>query len=85
MQYLLTEEEYAKLVEAAKVLKVRNKMALQAFCTRVANEMPVDWGWTPGDPKKPWGCILTSEEGRWYCDSCPSQDLCPHEGKKWSK
>ena len=46
---------------------------------------PVDWGWTKGDPKKPWGCILSKPDGGWYCDSCPEQDVCPCTGKAWSK
>lgn len=84
MQYLLTEAEYEKLVGEAKKIKAKAEATLQTFCTRVANEMPVDWGWTAGAPKKPWGCILTTK-AEWYCDSCPAQEICPHEGKEWSK
>jgi len=57
------------------------KKILQDLCTRVANNEPVKEGWYKG---KPWGCILT-EEGEWYCDDCPVQDICPHDYKEWSQ
>lgn len=83
MQYLLTETEYEALVAEAKKVKASRTTTLQTFCTRVANELPVDWGWTEGAPKKPWGCILTNQD--WYCDECPAQDVCPYTAKRWSK
>lgn len=84
MKYLLDEDEYQALVKAAEGAKAKQRKALQAFCTRVANELPVDWGWTEGAPKKPWGCILSTKT-EWYCDECPAYEICPHEHKHVSK
>jgi hypothetical protein len=96
MQYILTEEEYAKLKRAADVgnkLEGRvsvglSSVKLQKLCTLIANEMPVVWGWGNAPDPKPWGCVLTKpkrEREEWVCDKCPVQDLCPHPGKPYSK
>lgn len=85
MQYILTKEEYDELAlkkDWRTGLNVTQKR-LQELCTKIANEMPVIWGWGGPDPK-PWGCILT-EEGEWYCDKCPVQDICPYLHKEWSQ
>lgn len=86
MQYLLSESEYNALQDKAEVCrKLPNEKELQEFCTRVANEMPVQWTWGDGKGKpKPWRCILTVKS-EWYCDECPAQRLCPYEHKEWSK
>ena len=84
MQYILTQEEYDALkAKQEHDLKISQK-ALQELCTRIANEMPVKWGWNTKEEAKPWGCILTME-GEWYCDKCPVQKICPHPHKDWSK
>lgn len=84
MQYLLTQEEYDALVNARAARSNEGRRKLQEFCTRVANEMPILWGWSADEKPKPWGCILTKTT-EWYCDSCPAKDLCPHTPKEWSK
>lgn len=87
MQYILTQEELDALHKTAregeKLKKLYpNKEVLQAFCSMVADHMPVQDGWYKG---KVWGCILTTREKGWYCDSCPAKKLCPHDYKHWSK
>lgn len=87
MQYILTQEEYDKLrKEQRQRIDLQNKK-LQALCTKIANEMPVVWGWGVQPDPKPWGCVITAEEQHeeWYCDKCPVQEICPHEGKEYSK
>jgi hypothetical protein len=86
MQFILTEAELTELHDKARNARAADTKKLQAFCTRVANELPVNWGW--GDEEhpdpKPWGCILSTKE-EWYCDTCPAQKVCPHKAKKWCK
>lgn len=85
MQYLLEHDEYMKLVTKQKLDLHKQKYELQQLCTKIANEMPVIWGWNGPDPK-PWACILTIDDGdEWYCDKCPVQEICPNEYKEWSK
>lgn len=84
VQYILTEEEYNALKTKQKQWTDESKKTLQDVCTKVANEMPIKWGWGEPDDPKPWGCILT-EKGEWYCDQCPVKKICPYEGKEWSK
>ena len=82
MQFLLTPEEYNELSSRrTKTIQLeRNK--LQKLCTKIANEMPVKWGWGGPDPK-PWKCMI--EEDDWYCDNCPVIVICPYDGKSFSK
>lgn len=84
MQYILTETEYLKLKSEKAVRVGKERDELQAFCTLAANHIPVKPHWS-NDPPSPWGCILSSTPHRGYCDCCPSQKLCPYEGKEWSK
>lgn len=85
MMYVLTEQEYADLKAQAEQRRVVAVEGLQAFCTRVANELPI-YGWhTHGEGAKPWGCILNETQIEWYCDDCPAADFCPHPHKQWSK
>lgn len=85
MQYILTQEEYDALTaRRGRELQLSEKK-LQHLCTRIANEMPVKWGWSKREELKPWGCILTSKDEEWYCDSCPVQDICPYPDKLYSK
>jgi len=81
MMYILTQEEFDLLQEKNRKLTKDAQKILQDLCIRVANNEPVKEGWYKG---KPWGCILT-EEGEWYCDDCPVQDICPHDYKEWSQ
>ena len=86
MQYILTEEEYKSLIDKKNESVRLSKVKLQKLCTKIANEMPIKWGWgdeTQPDPK-PWGCIITSND-EWYCDQCPVIEICPHSTKHWSK
>jgi hypothetical protein len=86
MQYLLTQEEYDELKAQKRGIRLENTKKLQALCTKIADTMPVNWGWKGPDPK-PWGCIITVQrEGHeWYCDQCPVQDICPYPGKSYSQ
>ncbi len=83
MQYILTVEEYNKLIKAEQRVKDEIQSTIQDLCTKVCDHMPIDAGWRQEEPK-PWRCILTIS-GEWYCDSCPTQDLCPNKYKNWSK
>lgn len=83
MQYILSEEEYSALKKEQEQSIRLAKGKLQKLCTKIADEMPVTWGWGGNDPK-PWGCIESSKE-EWYCDKCPVQTICPKEWKHYSK
>ena len=86
MQYLLTEEEYDELCKSGVDYEASVRYALQKACTLAAKHTPVVLSWAEaGAPAKPWGCILDPESNPTYCDACPVQDLCPHDGKEWSK
>ena len=61
MQYILTQEEYDNLKKKQKTEFQLSKNNLQNLCTKIANNMPVDWGWGENNPK-PWGCILTVKD-----------------------
>lgn len=82
MQYILTEDEYKELLDKRMERNQAAEEALQKFCTRVANEMPVKF-WD-NEEAKPWGCML-DKEYEWCCDECPAQDFCPYPHKEWSK
>jgi hypothetical protein len=85
MQYILSEEEYQELNRKRSYEVQLSKSKLQKLCTKIADTMPVNWGWEgPGPDPKPWGCILTQKR-EWYCDTCPVQDICPYDHKHWSK
>ena len=91
MQYILTQEEYDELKAKKNIdFKMKNDK-LQKLRTKIADTMPVKWGWGPPyengaskDIPKPWGCIL-STQGEWYCDTCPVTEICPYPNKHWSK
>lgn len=85
MQYLLTETELLNLRRAADEKVRANKTALQRACTLAAKHTPVTRPWSPEAPPKPWGCILEKDNHPGYCDECPVQDVCPHEGKEYSQ
>ena len=87
MQYILTQEEYDALRAKQKHDISMSRSKLQRLCTRIADEMPVKWGWSKDEEAKPWGCLLTrAKEGEeWYCDSCPVQEICPSDQMEYSK
>ena len=83
MQYLLTEDEYKQLQAAAKAgIIAPTKQQLQAFCTMVADSLPVKV--TYREDKIIWGCIITGN-GHGYCDDCPARKICPYDSKSWSQ
>lgn len=82
MQYILSEEEYSKLLLKIKEkANLPSKEKLQEFCTEISNTLVLTDGWRKGHT---WNCIIT-EDYEWYCDDCPSQKICPSERKMWSK
>lgn len=84
MQYLLTQEEYDALRARQQHEIELSTKKLQKLCTKIADTMPVKWGWSKDEEAKPWGCIHSQQE-EWYCDSCPVQEICPEPDKEWSK
>lgn len=85
MMYVLTEEEYQGLRGKRSTAMRLQQQELQTLCSKIADEMPVKWGWgNKPDIPKPWGCILTTQR-EWYCDQCPVQTICPNPSKDWSK
>lgn len=91
MQYILSEEEYVKLVDAPKIEKQKSRDTINELCKRVADHEPVKWTW--GEDReipKPWKCIHQDKEDEfnnyyeWYCDQCPVQKLCTMP-KEYSK
>ena len=81
MQYLLSEAEYLALtgntVEAAQA-----QADLQAFCTMVANKLPMNAAGR-GTGHLPHGCILCSGVGLGiYCNTCPCLTVCPSDKKR---
>jgi hypothetical protein len=88
MQYILTEEEYNHLKAIKTAQVIRDRAKLQKFCTFVADNLPVrDWRLENNNNlPTPWGFIITENDyEEWYCDECPSQEICPCEQKQWSK
>lgn len=95
MQYVLSQAEYDEL-KAKKTVDFKMKTdKLQKLCTKIADTMPVKWGWGPPyhdvdgisvsqDIPKPWGCVLSTHR-EWYCDTCPVTEICPYPDKHWSK
>jgi hypothetical protein len=83
MQYILSQEEYNALQSKRKEDLRLSQKKLQTLCTKIADTMPVKWGWGQPDDPKPWGCYL-SKDYEWYCDKCPVTDICPAP-KAWSK
>ena len=87
MQYILSEEEYTALKDAAKARLELNQKGLQELCTEICNTMPVKyWG---NEEAMPWGCMLTADDdngyNEWYCDECPVKKICPCTYKSYSK
>lgn len=87
MQYILTQQEYDDLRRAKGVLETAEKNELQKLCTDAANHIPIMRDWAPNQPPAPWGCILdeSSPNHGGYCDDCPAQAICPHDGKEFSQ
>lgn len=87
MQYILTQAEYDELRRAQGVLTTAKNAELQKLCTDAANHIPITRDWAPTEPPAPWGCILdeSSSNHGGYCDDCPAQRICPHNGKEYSQ
>ena len=90
MQYLLTQSEYnaLKKVDEERIYIHLTEKKFQTLCTKIADEMPVAWGWEWGEPDpQPWGCKITVEktEGEWFCDACPVDKICRYYYKEYSK
>jgi len=87
MQYILTELEYRQLTEESQQKFNCSKKELQDFCTKAAKYIPVLIPWASHLPAEPWGCWLDKNQipHCGYCDCCPSQEICPHEGKEYSQ
>lgn len=81
MNILLTEAEFTNLRQRALSYKNPTPELLQAFCTIVANEMPITK--PDRDTKSPWGCILSGRST--LCDGCPAKAVCPHPDKRWGR
>ena len=88
MQYILDEFEFHSLKHNKETAIKLAKDKLQALCTKICDEMPVEW-WGNPPIVQPWGCILTKDEDHpfeeKYCDKCPVTEICPYEHKNWSK
>jgi hypothetical protein len=84
MKYLLTQKEYDDLKQVKSDIRLEATKKMQALCTKIADEMPIKWGWSKDEVAKPWGCIHSTTD-EWYCDSCPVQDICPEQYMQWSK
>ena len=93
MQYILTQHEYDALRKGQEKSIQLSEKKLQTLCTKIADEMPVKWGWGGPDPK-PWNCKITLEtksdeedefSEEWYCDKCPVISICPSDNKGFSK
>jgi hypothetical protein len=84
MEYILTEEEYKKLVnEATDKRKCQVKWS-QELCTFIADTMPTFKNdYTNGII--PWKCIKSIGNKEHYCDKCPVREVCPNEFKNYSK
>jgi len=86
MQYLLTQQEYEALRREKQLYTEAQTTELQKLCTMAAQHIPVVIEWSRDTTPSPWGCILSrGEQDPGYCDCCPAQEVCPHEGKEWSK
>lgn len=83
MQFILTEEEYDKLLNEIEQGNQKHHKLINDLCQMVADHKPIEeWPGTKQNPV-PWGCYKSSEE-EWYCDNCPVQKVC-RETKVWSK
>ena len=86
MQFILSEEELDDLKERKRLHEVAQKEELQKLCTLACNHIPVIVPWDKEADPKPWGCILSQKQySDHYCDECPVDELCPYNGKNWSK
>lgn len=89
MQYLLTEDEMAKVIADREALrKLPDPDELEELSKHVACNMidirPVN-ALPPAEA--PHGCIhIPQDDGRkpWYCDRCPARGIC-RLPKDWSK
>ena len=86
MQYILTQSEFDALRDERQKRTRAETKELQAFCTLAAQSIPIVAEWWTDKTPRPWGCILgPRNQSPGYCDRCPAQVACPHEGKEYSK
>lgn len=94
MNYLLDEDEYQQLKSFQRLTILQETEKLQTLCTKICNEMPVQYELPDGKLSEPrvWHCILSLRRTDTlhgyhggYCDKCPVISICPHKGKRFSK
>lgn len=85
MQFLLTKEEYSKLVDMAQQRSVTDIETIQRLCTFVADNVPVTI--SPTMAPQPLGCILTESSDNYngYCGDCIVVRDCPSKYRRFSK
>ena len=96
MQYILTEEEYRKLIDNKNEAFRSYSKKLFQFCWDASQNIPIKRSWDEGKIS-PWGCIYDRDGilymeykqpedaiNSTYCDNCPSKTFCP-QGKSFSK
>jgi hypothetical protein len=81
MLYILTEEEYKKLVEEPGKIREEMQDIINSLCVEVAMNKVVHVDWVEED--EPWGCHVHFEEtgtgdDEWPCEHCPVIDKCGH-------
>lgn len=90
MQYILTEEEYKKLVDEPQLVRKELDETIQDLCQMVADNKiltknDVDkWSAKYWREDKIWGCIR-SAKNEWYCDQCPVKKVCTYPHKNYSQ
>lgn len=90
MQYILTEEEYKKLVNEPQLVRKELDQTIQYLCQMVADHKILTkddmdkWSKSWWIKDRPWGCIRSSENER-YCDQCPVGEICTYPHKNYSK
>lgn len=89
MQYIFTEEEYKTLLENKEKIDEKKTNKLLNVCINVADTMPITYRNDKHGIQQPWGCMITyirkGVNQEWYCDQCPVNEICPYEGKRFSK
>jgi len=85
MYYVLSQEEYDKVLQDIRDAETAKKETIQRLCSQVCDILPIKDKYRPDDDPHPWGCILTEGPNCGYCDQCPVQDDCPSKDKNWSK
>lgn len=85
MHFLLSHQEYERLLAERAERIAASRDELQDFCTKAAIYIPVPRDWAEDKTPAPWGCILDKDTNPGYCDDCPVSKICPYTRKIWSK